>query len=213
MPGNECYNDSPVSAASSKITTDKSDDQKAVEAPKAAIEAAASHTMTQATANTEATIQAELGSIGRNRFTPGLQSDGQLERQRPTGLCHRLRRGPRDLWHWPARPPKTSRPATSPPTAWAASEGIVSGTTATTFAPDAVITREQMAAIMQRYAAKLGYTLPVARIAETFADAEQISDDAKSAVEIMQQAGVMNGKPVTGWNAERRLTGNNAQIT
>lgn len=77
---------------------------------------------------------------------------------------------------------------------WAASKGIVTGTGDKTFSPDATITREQMAAIMQRYADKLGYTLPVAREAEIFADEGQITSGMKNAVQAMQQAGVMNGK-------------------
>ncbi|MFQ9409932.1 MAG: S-layer homology domain-containing protein [Evtepia gabavorous] len=37
--------------------------------------------------------------------------------------------------------------------AWAAANDIVNGTSATTFAPNSPITREQMAAILYRYAA------------------------------------------------------------
>ena len=77
---------------------------------------------------------------------------------------------------------------------WAASKGIVSGTGDKTFSPDATITREQMAAIMQRYADKLGYTLPVAREAEIFADEGQITSGMKNAVQAIQQAGIMSGK-------------------
>ena len=77
---------------------------------------------------------------------------------------------------------------------WAASKGIITGTGETAFSPDATITREQMAAIMQRYADKLGYILPVAREAEIFADEGQITSGMKDAVQAMQQAGVMNGK-------------------
>ena len=77
---------------------------------------------------------------------------------------------------------------------WAASKGIVTGTSETTFAPDATITREQMAVIMQRYANQMGYTLPVAREAELFTDSNKISSGMKEAVQAMQQAGVMNGK-------------------
>ena len=77
---------------------------------------------------------------------------------------------------------------------WAASKGIVTRTSETTFAPDATITREQMAVIMQRYANQMGYTLPVAREAELFTDSNKISSGMKEAVQAMQQAGVMNGK-------------------
>jgi hypothetical protein len=77
---------------------------------------------------------------------------------------------------------------------WAASKGIVNGTGEKTFSPDSTITREQMAAIMQRYADKLGCTLPVAREADIFADEGQITSGMKNAVQAIQQAGIMNGK-------------------
>ena len=77
---------------------------------------------------------------------------------------------------------------------WAAKTGIVSGTTDTTFAPDTNINREQMAVIMKNYAVKLGYTVPKALEAVTFADNASISSWAKEAVKSMQQAGILAGK-------------------
>ena len=77
---------------------------------------------------------------------------------------------------------------------WAAQNGIVEGVTATTFAPDSNINREQMAVIMANYAKKLGYDLPKTLQAVTFADNAQISSWAKNAVRAMQQAGILAGK-------------------
>ena len=77
---------------------------------------------------------------------------------------------------------------------WAASKGIVSGTTFTTFAPDSKITREQMAVIMKNYADKMGYSIPKTLEAVTFADNASISSWAKEAVKAMQQAGILSGK-------------------
>ena len=77
---------------------------------------------------------------------------------------------------------------------WAAQTGILEGVTATTFAPDTNINREQMAVIMKNYAAKLGYDLPQTLKAVTFADNTQISSWAKDAVKSMQQAGILAGK-------------------
>ena len=77
---------------------------------------------------------------------------------------------------------------------WAAQNGIVEGVTATTFAPDTNINREQMAVIMANYAKKLGYDLPKTLQAVTFADNAQISSWAKNAVRTMQQAGILAGK-------------------
>ena len=77
---------------------------------------------------------------------------------------------------------------------WAAQNGIVEGVTATTFAPDTNINREQMAVIMENYAAKLGYTVPKTLEAVTFVDNASISSWAKEAVKSMQQAGILAGK-------------------
>lgn len=77
---------------------------------------------------------------------------------------------------------------------WAAQNGIMEGVTATTFAPDTNINREQMAVIMANYAKKLGYDLPKTLRAVTFADNAQISSWAKDAVKAMQQAGILAGK-------------------
>lgn len=101
----------------------------------------------------------------------------------------------------PAAYPSSSRFSDVPATAyyapfveWAASKEIVNGTGAASFEPDRPVTREEMAAIMQRYAGKLGYTLPKEREAEIFADNATITSGMKDAVQAMQQAGVMNGK-------------------
>ena len=77
---------------------------------------------------------------------------------------------------------------------WAAKTGVVSGTTDTTFAPDANINREQMAVIMKNYATKLGYTIPKTLEVVNFADSAGISSWAKEAVKSMQQAGILAGK-------------------
>ena len=77
---------------------------------------------------------------------------------------------------------------------WAASKGIVSGTTSTTFAPGSQISREQMAVIMKNYADKMGYSIPKTLEAVTFADNAGISSWAKEAVKAMQQAGILSGK-------------------
>ena len=77
---------------------------------------------------------------------------------------------------------------------WAAQNGIMEGVTATTFAPDTNIKREQMAVIMANYAKKLGYTVPKTLEAVTFVDNASISSWAKDAVRAMQQAGILAGK-------------------
>ncbi|MDO4281890.1 MAG: S-layer homology domain-containing protein, partial [Peptococcaceae bacterium] len=89
---------------------------------------------------------------------------------------------------------------------WAASKGIVNGTSATTFAPDSDITREQMAAIMTNYAEKMGYTLPKNQAAVTFADVAKISAWAKDAVSAMQQAGILAGRANNQFDPQGKAT-------
>ena len=78
---------------------------------------------------------------------------------------------------------------------WAQQNGIVNGVTETEFAPDANITREQIAAIMFRYAVYKGMeavTLEENLIA--FADADEINEYAISALNWAVGSGLINGK-------------------
>lgn len=77
---------------------------------------------------------------------------------------------------------------------WAASKDIVVGTGGGKFSPDGLVTRQQMAAIMSRYAKAMGYQVPATRTAVTFADNSAIGSWAADAVRQMQRAGVLMGK-------------------
>ncbi|MEG1139970.1 MAG: S-layer homology domain-containing protein [Lachnospiraceae bacterium] len=77
---------------------------------------------------------------------------------------------------------------------WANKNGIVKGTSATTFSPNAAITRQEMAVIMKNYAKTMNYTLPKTRTAVTFADNANIASWAADEVKSMQMAGVIMGK-------------------
>ena len=91
----------------------------------------------------------------------------------------------------------TDVPATNPAMPyieWAVQNQIVTGIGNGKFAPDSVITREQMAVMMVNYAKATSYTLPVSRQAVTFADDAKISSWAADAVRAIQQAGIMSGK-------------------
>ena len=76
---------------------------------------------------------------------------------------------------------------------WAAANGIVNGTTETTFAPNDFITREQMATILYRYAEFKG--LPVSATADlsAFSDADQVSGYAKDAMAWTVGVGLLEG--------------------
>lgn len=83
----------------------------------------------------------------------------------------------------------------SPYIAWAAANGLVTGTDAAHFAPNANITREQIAAILLRSVQKLGLTLPEGHSAPVFADAAQVSGYASDAVAAIARAGLIGGYP------------------
>lgn len=75
--------------------------------------------------------------------------------------------------------------------AWAADNKIVLGTSATTFEPHSLITREQMATLIARYVTFVDIDLPSINEEVTFADHASISDYAKDAVKTCQIADVM----------------------
>ena len=81
--------------------------------------------------------------------------------------------------------------------AWAAANGVVNGTSATTFHPNDPITREQMAAILYRYASFKGYDVTQKADLAGFTDAAQISDYAKDPMAWANKAGLIGGVSAT----------------
>lgn len=81
-----------------------------------------------------------------------------------------------------------------PYVAWASEKGITSGTSAITFSPDKIITRQEMAVLLVKYAKAMNYTLPQTREEIIFADDAYIDSFAKNAVKIVQMAGIISGK-------------------
>ncbi len=76
--------------------------------------------------------------------------------------------------------------------AWAASEGIVNGISATQFDPNGKITNEQMATIIWRYADSKG--VDVTTTGElSYTDKKQVADWATGAVLWMKEQGIMIG--------------------
>ena len=76
--------------------------------------------------------------------------------------------------------------------AWGAEHVIIKGYSETEFAPDQIISREQMAAIVHRYAGFKG--LDQAATTElTFSDADSISEYARDAVQWNAEKGILKG--------------------
>lgn len=76
--------------------------------------------------------------------------------------------------------------------AWAADQNIVSGIGEGRFAPEAQITREQMAVMLHNYMKQKG-TVFASNIQPAFADASTVSDWAKEAVTHIQSYGLITG--------------------
>ena len=87
---------------------------------------------------------------------------------------------------WMALPFFTDVPEDSyyaPYISWAAIHGIVNGIDEDTFAPDAPVTREQMAKMIHYYCAKLGHALPfISNPIIDFSDTASISEWALPSV-------------------------------
>ncbi|MBQ7870563.1 MAG: S-layer homology domain-containing protein, partial [Oscillospiraceae bacterium] len=90
---------------------------------------------------------------------------------------------------------------------WAASEGVVNGTSATTFDPNAAITREQIAAILFRYA---GAEAIEEDHLKDFTDADKISAYAVDAMNWAVANGLIKG--LTDTTVAPRATATRAQI-
>lgn len=77
--------------------------------------------------------------------------------------------------------------------AWAAENGIVSGTDATHFSPNSSVTREQVAAILYRYASYKGYDVYGRADILGFPDAKQVSAYARNAMSWAYAQGLVSG--------------------
>ena len=80
---------------------------------------------------------------------------------------------------------------------WAAKNGIVNGVSETSFDPDAAITREQMAAILYRYAAYWELDVSAEADLSAYEDASSVSAYAQAAMQWAVANGVINGTSAT----------------
>lgn len=93
---------------------------------------------------------------------------------------------------------------------WAAQNGIVKGTSDTTFSPNDPVTREQMAVFLYRYAQYLGMDVSSKGAdLSAFADASSVSSWALDAVKWAVANGIING---TDKGLEPAATANRAQV-
>lgn len=77
---------------------------------------------------------------------------------------------------------------------WAATRGIVRGTSDGIFEPDRAVTRQEMAVILANYLQIWGRTLPQVPAPAAFTDRDAVAGWAVDAVEAMRTTGVFHGK-------------------
>ena len=90
--------------------------------------------------------------------------------------------------------------------AWAQANSIVTGITETIFAPDQAITREQMAAILYRYAQYKGYDVTASNDLSSYTDASRISAYATAAMHWANAEGLITGNTSTTINPTGNAT-------
>ena len=90
--------------------------------------------------------------------------------------------------------------------AWAQANSIVTGITETIFAPDQAITREQMAAILYRYAQYKGYDVTASNDLSSYTDASRISAYATTAMQWANAEGLITGNTSTTINPTGNAT-------
>lgn len=89
---------------------------------------------------------------------------------------------------------------------WAVDHKIASGIGGGKFAPESVISREDMAMILHNYAKATNYKLPITSETFKFTDADKISAGAKDAITAIQRAGIIVGKSGGVFDPKGNLT-------
>ena len=83
----------------------------------------------------------------------------------------------------------------APFVSWAADRGIIKGVGENHFAPDANISRQDLAVILNNYAGAMGLTMQQSLQNVMFVDSSDIADYAVDAVGSMVRTGIINGQP------------------
>lgn len=129
-----------------------------------------------------------MNGTGNNSFQPGINLSRSMIatilwrlEDAPTGDSARFTDVPNGQWYTDA-------------VNWAAANDLVNGYGNSTFGPEDDITREQMAAILYRYAQFKGYDHTVQGDLSRFADGGQTSDWAREAVVWAVDNGLLTGK-------------------
>jgi hypothetical protein len=83
----------------------------------------------------------------------------------------------------------------APYVAWAQANAITGGVGNNVFAPNAPVSRQDLAVILMNYVRYTGKPLPVKQAYAGFADSAKIAGYAQASMEALYRAGIMGGKP------------------
>ena len=138
-----------------------------------------------------------------DKFSP----DGLLTRAMLVTVLHRLENQPQT----DAKTPFADVSAEayySDAVSWAYENGIAKGVSMTRFAPDELITREQLAAIIHRFAMYKGFDVSVGENTNilSYDDFASISEYAIGAMQYMAGAGLINGRSESTLNPKETAT-------
>lgn len=93
---------------------------------------------------------------------------------------------------------------------WATVTGVVNGTSDTTFSPNSYVTREQIAAILYRYADTMGDNVTVSGNLNAYTDKDQVSDYAAEPMIWAVDRGIISG--TTDTTLSPKSTATRAQV-
>ena len=89
---------------------------------------------------------------------------------------------------------------------WAAENGLTAGTSATTFSPDAELTREQLAVFLRRYAEYKGTDVSASADLSGYIDADSVSGYAQNAMKWAVSVGIISGTSKTALSPKKSAT-------
>lgn len=130
-----------------------------------------------------------MNGTSETRFTP----NGTTTRGMIVTILYRLAGSP-ETAAWSPFQDVDPNQYYAAPIAWAAWNGIVNGKSATSFGPNDPITREQMAAILYRYASSRDMEVTQRGNLNQFSDQGKISSYAREALAWANGAGLITGK-------------------
>lgn len=135
-----------------------------------------------------------MDSIGNNRLSP----NGTTTRAMIVTILHRQENQPASSYS--TFTDVSAGQWYTIAVAWAVSNGIMDGYGDGRFGPDDTITREQMAAILYRYAQLKGYDVSSTGDLSGYTDAAQVSEWARTAIGAANAQGLITGNTATPLN-------------